>query len=149
MVKDGFSNGAIIGDDNISIDHWENPNNTIKTTIRPRIYFLTHLHADHIHGLNRYWNKKIFTSALNCKLAPCFIKGIDEKLLIPLELNKEITLSISPKWKILVTLIDANHIPGSVMILIKGYFGNILYTGDFRFNLDMLNVPTLKNIINR
>ena len=86
---------------------------------------------------------------MNCKLAPYFIKGIDEKLLIPLELNKEIALSISPKWKILVTLIDANHIPGSVMILIKGYFGNILYTGDFRFNLDMLNVPTLRNIINR
>ena len=49
----------------------------------------------------------------------------------------------------LVTLIDANHVPGAVMILIKGYFGNILYTGDFRYNVDMLDVRALKVLIHR
>ena len=49
----------------------------------------------------------------------------------------------------LVTLIDANHVPGSVMILIKGYFGNILYTGDFRYCLEMLQVPSLRVLLNR
>ena len=32
-----------------------------------------------------------------------------------------------------VWLFDANHIIGSVMFLMKGKIGNILYTGDFRF----------------
>ena len=80
---------------------------------------------------------------------PYFVKGIQDDILKPLELNTEIALSISPTLKVLVTLIDANHIPGSVMVLIKGYFGNILYTGDFRYDLNMLNVLPLKEVINR
>ena len=31
-------------------------------------------------------------------------------------------------------LLDANHILGSVMFLFKGYFGNILHTGDMRWS---------------
>ena len=33
---------------------------------------------------------------------------------------------------ITVTTLDANHCPGSAMFLFEGYFGRILYTGDFR-----------------
>ncbi|XP_043932802.1 5' exonuclease Apollo isoform X2 [Protopterus annectens] len=44
-----------------------------------------------------------------------------------------------------VTLIDANHCPGSVMFLFEGYFGTILYTGDFRYRPEMLKEPPLNN----
>ncbi|XP_030077051.1 5' exonuclease Apollo isoform X2 [Microcaecilia unicolor] len=44
-----------------------------------------------------------------------------------------------------VTLIDANHCPGSVMFLFEGFFGTILYTGDFRYTPDMLKHPALNN----
>ena len=32
-----------------------------------------------------------------------------------------------------VTTLDADHCPGSAMFLFEGYFGSILYTGDFRW----------------
>ena len=32
-----------------------------------------------------------------------------------------------------VTAIDANHCPGAAMFIFEGYFGKILYTGDFRY----------------
>ena len=38
------------------------------------------------------------------------------------------------KKEALVVFLDANHIIGSAMILFKGYFGTILYSGDFRFH---------------
>ncbi|XP_046688883.1 5' exonuclease Apollo-like, partial [Homalodisca vitripennis] len=45
------------------------------------------------------------------------------------------------------TLLDANHCPGSVMFLFQGKFGNIFYTGDFRYNPDVLEHPILKSVI--
>ena len=51
---------------------------------------------------------------------------VGESRLLHVEgLNERVSVS--------VTVLDANHCPGSAMFLFAGYFGRILYTGDFRW----------------
>jgi Cft2 family RNA processing exonuclease len=47
-------------------------------------------------------------------------------------LNTPTEIELTPIKKILVTLFDANHCPGSVMFLVEGDGKTILYTGDIR-----------------
>jgi len=57
--------------------------------------------------------------------------------IIALELNKEYVICLNKNkkepLKVKIVLFEANHCPGAVMFLFKGYMGTILYTGDFRF----------------
>ena len=49
-------------------------------------------------------------------------------------------LPLSPDGpNIVVTLLSANHVPGSVMFVFSGFFGTILYTADFRYSPKMLD----------
>jgi mRNA degradation ribonuclease J1/J2 len=52
-------------------------------------------------------------------------------------------LEIKPKLFVDFWLFDAKHIPGASMILFKGYMGTILFTGDFRYNFDMVRENTI------
>ncbi len=116
----------------------------------PRLYFLSHFHSDHIAGLNSSWTHPIYTSPLNCRLVKHFV-NTDPDLFIPLELNKDHVLNLGDddEPKVIVTLLDANHVPGAVMFLFQGFFGNVLYTADFRFDHSCLEQSTLKAIIRR
>ncbi|XP_067134056.1 5' exonuclease Apollo-like isoform X2 [Centruroides vittatus] len=132
-------NGHIIPNTPIAVDLWS-------PTKHPeaKIFFLSHFHSDHIVGLTSSWSFPIYTSEITAKLLVGKLK-INSTLIRELELNKDhlIPLDDEKKEMLTVRLINANHCPGSVMFLFSGYFGNVLYTGDFRYSSNLLEGITL------
>ncbi|XP_015266948.1 PREDICTED: 5' exonuclease Apollo [Gekko japonicus] len=134
-------NGALIAGTPIAVDFWN-----IRKASQARLFFLSHMHSDHTVGLSSTWSQPIYCSPitgqilhLKLKVAECWIHPLEvgESHVMPMDDTGQETMT--------VTLIDANHCPGSVMFLFEGYFGVILYTGDFRYNPDMQQEPALKN----
>ncbi|KAK3692298.1 beta-lactamase-like protein [Podospora appendiculata] len=117
----------------------------------PLACFLSHVHSDHLAGLESLRSPFVYCSAatkeilLRLERFPCrinYAKGILEarvqrykhlkSLLKPLPLETPTVLELSPGNKIRVTLFDANHCPGAVMFLFEGPNTAVLYTGDIR-----------------
>ncbi|KAF6814199.1 DNA repair protein [Colletotrichum plurivorum] len=117
----------------------------------PLACFLSHVHSDHLAGLESLRSPFVYCSAatremlLRLERYPCrinYAKGILEarvqtfkhlkNLLKPLPLDTPTTLELAPGSHLQVTLLDANHCPGSVMFLIEDNRHAILYTGDIR-----------------
>ncbi|ODH33671.1 hypothetical protein ACO22_03289 [Paracoccidioides brasiliensis] len=117
----------------------------------PLACFLSHVHSDHLQGLESLRAPFIYCSAatreilLRLEKRPHrinFSKGILEsrrqhykhlsKLLRPIPLQVPTEIELSPRNHVRVTLFDANHCPGAVMFLIEGNGKTILYTGDIR-----------------
>jgi DNA cross-link repair 1C protein len=117
----------------------------------PLACFLSHIHSDHLQGLESLKAPFVYCSAATRRLLLRlekyphrinFMKGVLESRkqhyrhlrlvlkAIPLECPTEIELG--PLENIRVTLFDANHCPGAVMFLIEGDNRAILYTGDVR-----------------
>uniref|UniRef100_A0A0R3RSZ6 5' exonuclease Apollo n=1 Tax=Elaeophora elaphi TaxID=1147741 RepID=A0A0R3RSZ6_9BILA len=104
-------------------------------------YFLTHAHSDHYGAVDNKWNNgTIYCSPVTAHVLPIVTQrsrskraGIQSRLIHALDLNV---------WHHMdgfsVMLLDANHIPGSVMFLFEGDRipnGRILFTGDFRADI--------------
>ncbi|KAI1619897.1 DNA cross-link repair 1C protein [Exophiala viscosa] len=117
----------------------------------PKAYFLSHMHSDHIVGLEFVKGTFVYctttTRNILLKLEKYphrinFVKGILESrklhyhhldtILRPLPLQTATEIELSPKSTIRVTLLDANHCPGAVMFLIEGNGKAVVYTGDIR-----------------
>ncbi|KAI5843903.1 hypothetical protein DFP73DRAFT_69270 [Morchella snyderi] len=121
----------------------------------PLACFLTHIHSDHIQGLESFYGGPfIHCSAATKELLLRLerrahrwnlAKGVLEsrrcqymekknKLkVIPMETPTVIELD--SERSIRVTMFDANHCPGAVMFLIEGDGKAVLYTGDVRAEL--------------
>lgn len=136
-------NGKVIPGTPIAVDFW-------KTRECPtaRLFFLSHLHGDHIVGLSSSWQHKIYCSEITSRLL-LERYDIDASLICPLETGCSHILYIDSDQieQMSVTVINAHHCPGSVMFLFEGYFGKILYTGDFRFDSEMKNDPLMENLL--
>ena len=100
-------------------------------------YFLTHFHSDHYGGIGKSWDYgTIFCSLPTAELVVQQL-GVDRKYLHPLPMN--IPTIVESKGKpITVTLLDANHCPGAVMLLFQVGKRYILHVGDFRWNRDVM-----------
>ncbi|KAK8602410.1 hypothetical protein V6N12_052218 [Hibiscus sabdariffa] len=77
-------------------------------------WFLTHFHMDHYQGLTKsFRHGKIYCSSVTARLVNLKL-GIPWAMLQVLPLNQKINIS-----GIYITCLDANHCPGSIMILFE------------------------------
>ncbi|XP_074119207.1 5' exonuclease Apollo [Sminthopsis crassicaudata] len=133
-------NGTVIPHTPIAVDLWN-----LRRAGSARLFFLTHLHADHTEGLSSTWARPLYCSPLTARLLHCRLQ-VSPKWIRALEVGESHVLPLDEMGHetVTVTLMDANHCPGSVMFLFEGYFGTILYTGDFRYSPSMLQEPALR-----
>ncbi|XP_076044645.1 5' exonuclease Apollo-like isoform X2 [Oratosquilla oratoria] len=129
-------NGAVIAGTPIAVDFW-----WPSKAPQARLFFLTHLHADHIKGLGSAWRLPLYTSPLNARLLRLWFK-LPESVVQELEVGETYRLPLDGhegSEMLNVTPMDANHVPG--------YFGNILYTGDMRWYPEMVSHPILRHLV--
>jgi DNA cross-link repair 1A protein len=101
-------------------------------------YFLSHFHSDHYIGLTSSWaHGPIYCSKVTANLVRQQLK-VDPKWVVDLEFEKR--FEIPGTQGVFVTMIPANHCPGSSLYLFEKVVGRgvnpkinrILHCGDFR-----------------
>ncbi|KAF2261108.1 hypothetical protein CC78DRAFT_619695 [Lojkania enalia] len=118
----------------------------------PLACFLSHVHSDHLTGLEALRSPFVYCSAATREILlrlekyhyrANFARGILEsrnvtydrtmqRLAGPLPLDTPTVIELAPNNNIKVTLFEANHCIGAVMFLIEGHGNAVLYTGDIR-----------------
>ncbi|POM80465.1 DNA cross-link repair protein [Phytophthora palmivora] len=104
------------------------------------IYFLTHFHSDHYGGLTKTFDCGIvYCNEVTAKLVVQEL-GVKSKYVHPVGMNTPVLVG-----DVQVTFMDANHCPGSTIILFRLKDGKTyLHTGDFRFHRKMLDYHALQ-----
>lgn len=103
-------------------------------------YFLSHFHSDHYIGLTSTWTHgPIYCSKVTANLVKQQLR-VDPKYVVPLEFEQQVDVPGTRGVK--VTMISANHCPGSSLYLFEKTVGmkqtgeprvqRILHCGDFR-----------------
>jgi hypothetical protein len=96
------------------------------------LFFLTHMHTDHLQGLRDDWCAgTLFCSPLSRRML-LYRYRINATRVIALDTDVAHHIGEGTLMSFTARLIDANHCPGAVMVLLQGSFGNLLHTGDFR-----------------
>eukprot|EP00188_Purpureofilum_apyrenoidigerum_P001297 Plantae.Rhodophyta-Purpureofilum_apyrenoidigerum.ctg1697.p1 GENE.Plantae.Rhodophyta-Purpureofilum_apyrenoidigerum.ctg1697~~Plantae.Rhodophyta-Purpureofilum_apyrenoidigerum.ctg1697.p1 ORF type:complete len:531 (+),score=69.74 Plantae.Rhodophyta-Purpureofilum_apyrenoidigerum.ctg1697:166-1758(+) len=109
-------------------------------------FFLTHYHADHYGGLTFKWHgPMIYASELTAKLVVHHL-GVQSSHVKGVRMNERCAVSQEAKVGLTVTLLDANHCPGSVLMLFETRAGQrYLHTGDMRYDPRMRYYRELKD----
>ncbi|EJT98796.1 hypothetical protein DACRYDRAFT_35001, partial [Dacryopinax primogenitus] len=122
----------------------------------PALYLLSHTHVDHIRGLDASTfcgkvicspdAKEMILRMETAKDRVDYDRGVREqkirrwaRLKTAVSLNSPTKFEILADETVLITLLDANHCPGSVMFLVEGSRGAVLHTGDVRSEPVMVN----------
>ncbi|KAL8644918.1 MAG: hypothetical protein Q9226_007530, partial [Calogaya cf. arnoldii] len=102
-----------------------------------KAYFLSHFHSDHYIGLTSSWcHGPIYCSRVTANLVRRQLR-VDPRWVVDLEFEKKIEV---PGTQVNVTMIPANHCPGSSLYLYEKVIGKgrnpkvqrVLHCGDFR-----------------
>ncbi|GES65006.1 DNA repair protein Pso2/Snm1 [Aspergillus terreus] len=113
-------------------------------------YFLSHFHSDHYVGLTSSWKHgPIYCSRATANLVRQQLK-VDARWLVGLEFER--TTEVPGTGGVQVTLIDANHCPGSALFLFEKPTGpnpgsrlqRVLHCGDFRASPAHIQHPLLR-----
>jgi DNA cross-link repair 1C protein len=128
----------------------------ILTQTKIKLFILTHFHQDHMSGLQ---DVHLIKKLLNQKDTKFFCSPITRKFLeastqfkslsshcTEIQCETPTLFQLNDKLSVIITFYGSGHCPGSVMALIQGDKGNVLFTGDFRLPLGSAHkLPFLTN----
>ncbi|KAI5283624.1 hypothetical protein KEM54_001979 [Ascosphaera aggregata] len=108
-------------------------------------YFLSHFHSDHYIGLTKTWcNGPIYCSQVTANLVIQQL-GVNQSWVRPIPFD--ITVDVPGTQGAKVTMLEANHCPGSSIFLfekeINGRNQRLLHCGDFRAHPKQVLHPKL------